>query len=63
MKSKGANSLRTSWEKQNIQAKQVYCSILNGSHVIKTGNKHDKKKLTDFYFKRKKSEMLSVPSC
>ena len=54
MKSKGANSLKTSWEKQNIQAKQVYCSILNGSHATKIGNKHDKKKLTDFYFKKKK---------
>ena len=53
-KAKGQIPLRTSKEKQNVQAKEVYCSILNGSHATKTGNKHDKKNLTDFYFKKKK---------
>ena len=36
---------------KNIQAKEVYYSILNGYRVTKTGNKHAKRNLTDFYFK------------
>ena len=53
MKSKGANSPENFMGKTKtyMLKRYIYYSILNGYRVTKTGNKHAKRNLSDFYFK------------